>query len=278
MITCLFGTGTGRCGTMLLARILNCSSDVHCNHEHSICAAEMKRAFQRGKTEHLVRDSRRILLPTIREHNKRGQIYGEINSHLYLLYPELFRRYENTARFIALVRRPEDFVRSALARGFFSPDHPHPCEHVVPPSDTYMGEHWTQATAFEKCAWYWGMVNGFLYRFFQSIPRTLYRVVRTEFLDMATVRELYGFFGFTDFEVVEQQIRQLLNRRVNGSPGQSDTDEDVNTRSQVIEFGPMDSWTSEQLRVFERHVLPLRDVFYGTADGGSGRSGGSIIR
>src|SRR5574340_874317 len=147
MISCYFITGTGRCGTLVLSKILNCSEYTHCNHEYSIDTQKLKKSFYKNNPNILIKDIDRLLKSTIIKYNNLGKIYGECSGHLYPIFPELYRQYENASRFILLVRNPVDFIRSALARGFFNKEHPHALEHIVPPKDTAMGSSWSQASS-----------------------------------------------------------------------------------------------------------------------------------
>ena len=261
MICCFFATGPGRCGTLLLSKVLDCSEMVLCNHEHSINTGLLKRSFQKKKPDILVKDTNSILYPTIRGCNNSGQIYGESSGHLYPLFPELFRRYEFSTRFILLTRNPESFIRSALARGFFSPDHPHELEHVIPPRDTEIGSRWKETTPFEKCAWYWAMVNGMVYNFFLTIPDSLYKIVRIEDMSIELVEELYDFLRIPDFKKIRTAIEKLLSERHNASPGQGD-ERFLNPFSKKILLGPRSTWNTDQLSAFQRHTEPMSNILY----------------
>ena len=55
------------------------------------------------------------------------------------MIPELARQFGARVRLALIVRRPDTFVGSALARGFFDPSHPTPCEHVRPSPASAVG-------------------------------------------------------------------------------------------------------------------------------------------
>ena len=111
MICCFFAAGPYRCGTFLFSKVLDCSEVVLCNHEHSINTRLLKRSFQKKKPDILIKDIKTILSPTISECKNSGKISGESSGHLYPLFPELFRKYEFSARFILLIRNPENCIR-----------------------------------------------------------------------------------------------------------------------------------------------------------------------
>ena len=261
MICCFFATGPGRCGTLLLSKVLDCSDVVLCNHEHSINTTLLKKSIQKKKPGLLVKDANSTLYPTIRKCNNSGWTYGESSGHLYPLFPELFAKYEFGARFILLTRHPESFIRSALARGFFSPDHPHGLEHVIPPRDTEIGSRWKVTSPFEKCAWYWAMVIGRVYRFFLTIPDSLYKIVRIEDMRIELVEELYDFLMITDFFKKRSSIEKILSERHNATPGQGD-ERFLNPFSQEILLGPKSTWNTDQLSAFKKHTDPMSNILY----------------
>lgn len=265
MVSSYFITGTGRCGTLLLSKVLGCSNKTHCNHEFSMKTLKMKEAYFKSKMKIYYKEIDNKLAPTIKEYNGKNLSYGECSSHLYFIYPELFRRYEYTSRFALLVRRPENFIRSALARGFFSPDHPRGLEHVRPPKDIEIGRIWDEITPFEKCAWYWAMVNGYVYRYFQTIPHAMFKIIKLEELDLEICRELYELFQLDDFDEVKEDIKEVLGVRYNASPGQGD-ESALNPFSEEIKLGVIDSWSENEKEIYRKYVEPVERAIYGLGE------------
>jgi hypothetical protein len=261
MISCVFGTGTGRCGSVLLTTILNCFEKVHCEHERSVDTLEMKRAYRKQNNKLLLKSTNKILVPTVRKYNDQGVIYGEINPHLYFLFPELYRRFENTCRFILLVRSPDTFIRSALARGYFSPNHPNGLEHLIPPENTEIGMRWKNISPFEKCAWYWALVNGFVYRFFKTIPDSQYRIIKLEKIDIEVLENIHNFLLLSDFYRIQRNVKNVLKKKYNSSPNGGKADS-FNPYSEEISLGGIETWDEDQLNSFNRHVFPLYSILY----------------
>lgn len=218
-VRCYFVTGTGRCGTMLVSRLLSLGAGSLCDHERSIRYDKLKPAYLAGDTS-INEEIDSLLAPEIRRRNLRGQSYGECSGLMYLVLPELYRRYGAQSRYVLLVRRAEDFARSALARGFFDPDHPKPLEHLRPAPDSEMGQRWAEASPWERCLWYWGVVNGLVYEFFQELPTDLWRIQPIESLDAKAARSLLDFLQIDG--VSDEAIQELLGTRVNATPSGSD--------------------------------------------------------
>src|SRR5207244_491664 len=105
-------------------------TNTHCNHEHSIPTLMMKDAYHSGEYTALNEASLSTIESLVAENSMAGKSYGECSSHLFLLLPTLYRKFGASARFGLVVRRPDSFVASALARGFFDPSHSKPCEHL----------------------------------------------------------------------------------------------------------------------------------------------------
>jgi len=260
-VGCYFVTGTGRCGSMLLSKVLSTATNTHCNHEHSVPTLLMKDAYARSDVAELNAVSGAAIDELVAAHAKRGESYGECSSHLFLVLPELYRRYGVSARFALVVRRPDTFVGSALARGFFDPSHPKPCEHVRPSQATEVGSQWTELTPFEKCLWYWNMVNSTVLETFRGLPASQVRVIRMEDLGLAEIGRLFEFLGLDGFVSRQDEIRGLLGMRVNASPGLGD-DRSLNPWSQKISIHDARAWNSNQRETFLRRAAPLARVLY----------------
>ncbi len=260
-VSCYFITGTGRCGTMLLSKVLSCGYNTHCNHEHSVPTLTMKDAYFHGDYNQLNEVSVRTIENLVSEYGRAGKSYGECSSHLFPVIPALHDRFGSSTRFVLLVRRPDAFVRSALARGFFDPSHPKPCEHVRPNPATEIGAQWTELTPFDKCLWYWNMVNSAVLDTFDRLPAGLAQVVRMEDLNLSKIDECFSFFGIDGFTANGDQIRELMGIRINASPGQGD-DRSLNPWSQEISLPGIETWTTTQRDALVHWAGPLARKLY----------------
>ena len=244
---------------MLLSRLLSLGSNTHCDHERSVVHSKMTRAHLSNEYSAMYEEIEEVIQPLVASHNKRGMIYGECSGLLYFVFGELHRRYGGRARFVLLTRKPDGFVRSALARGFFDPDHPHALEHLRAHPTTEIGQRWDATSPFEKCMWYWGLVNGMVYEFFHTLPKDLWRIQRIEELDIAACRELYGFLRIDGFD--ESAVERLLSLRVNATPGLGD-ERDVNPWSHPLAVGEPATWSRAQRSAYRRWAEPLCKVLY----------------
>lgn len=256
-----FITGTGRCGTMLLSQVLSQGANTHCNHEHSVPTLAMKDGFYTGDYTVLHQESLRTLGGLIAEHGAAGRSYGECSSHLFPMVPELARQLGSRVRLALIVRRPDTFVGSALARGFFDPGHPKPCEHVRPAPTTEVGARWLELSPFEKNLWYWNLVNGTVLDAFATLPAEQTTIIRMEEVEIDEVARLFGFFGISGFEAERPAIEARLGVRVNASPGQGD-DRALNPWSQEIAVTDISSWTPAQREALLRLAGPLARLLY----------------
>jgi hypothetical protein len=260
-VAAYFITGTGRCGTMLLARALALGTNTHCNHEHSVQTLTMKDAFYTGDYSRLHAESLRTLGELIREHGASARSYGECSSHVFPIVSELARQLGSRVRLALIVRRPDTFVGSALARGFFDPSHPKPCEHVRPSPQTDVGARWLELRPLEKNLWYWNLVNSRVLDAFAKLPAEQTTIIRMEDLGIEEVRRLFGFFGLTGFDEKEAELRSLLDVRVNASPGTGD-DRSLNPWSQEIAVPDITSWSTADRDALARWAGPLARRLY----------------
>ena len=200
----------------------------------------MKDAYYSGNYSKLHDEIDCNIVPTVAGSNANGKSYGECSAHLYFLFEELYRRFGKHTRLGLLVRRPDEFVRSALARGFFYPEHPNALEHLRPNPDSTAGKEWDRMLPYEKCLWYWDMVNSHILSVFENIPKQYSRVIRMEDINADNLLDLIEFFGIKG--VSHNQVAQLLEKRVNATPGEAGNSED-NPWSTKMSFPKINDWT-----------------------------------
>jgi hypothetical protein len=204
----------------------------------------MKEAYYTGNYSKLLDEIDCNIAPTIARSNEDGKSYGECSAHLYFLFEELYRRFGKRTRLGLLVRRPDHFVRSALARGFFYPDHPNALEHLKPNPESNVAKEWDRMRPYEKCLWYWDLVNSHILSVFERIPKHYSRVIRLEDIDGDYLSGLIEFFGIKG--VSQSQVAQLLEKRINATPGEASNSED-NPWSTRMSFPKIGDWAQAHI-------------------------------
>jgi len=260
-VGCYFLTGTGRCGTMLISKILDLGKNTRCYHEHSIKYDKMKSSYLSNDYKSLYEEIDTVINPLVSELNQKKMSYGESSGLIYLAFEELYRRYGKKARFLLLTRHPEGFVQSALARGFFDPDHPYPLEHVRARPSSEIGSRWDEISPFEKCLWYWYFVNSMIYNLFLKMPEKLWKIQPIETLDIISCKNLYKFMAIEGFEDRKKEIQELLSVRINASPGLGDNSS-LNPWSVQMSLGDISTWEPDQKQIYEKWTTHLRKLLY----------------
>jgi hypothetical protein len=258
---CFFATGTGRCGSMLLAQMLGTGTNVDCHHERSITTTVMKQAYYQADLSLLDPELKNNLFPVVETSRRAGKIYGECSAHLFLLLSRIHNQYGKRVRFVHLVRRPDTFAQSALARGFFDQKHPHALEHIRPPDSSPMGRCWPRLQPLEKCLWYWNEVNSHIIEDLRALPPELWRLQRLEDMSLETMRGLFDFLHIRGFDSVEPDVSELVRLRVNASPGLGD-DRHLNPWSKPWSLPNYCEWNSEQRRSLSEFAGPLARTLY----------------
>jgi|19_taG_2_1085344.scaffolds.fasta_scaffold00724_10 hypothetical protein len=256
-----FITGTGRCGTMLLSRLFSLGENSHCDHESHFRHQSLLHYYRgNGEMTSFREDIEHSLIPTLKEHGRNGKNYGVSSGHLYFAIPELVQRFGTSAKFILLIRKPEAFVQSALARGFFNPSHPHACMQLYPHPRDEIYPHWATTTPFERCLWYWELVNSFVLNEFQKLPDSQVHIVRIEDLNAEKAMDLCNFIGATD--ILEDRVKELLSYRINATPDAGDKIE-VNPYSHQLSKIKSIPDLSCQHKLLHQYTASLFDEIYG---------------
>lgn len=258
---CFFATGTGRCGSMLLAQMLGTGTNVDCHHERSITTTVMKQAYHQADMSLLDPELKNNLFPAIEASRRAGKIYGECSAHLFLLLSRIHNQYGKRVRFVHLVRRPDTFAQSALARGFFDQKHPHALEHIRPPDSSEIGRNWPSLQPLEKCLWYWNEVNSRIIEDLRGLPPELWRLQRLEDMSLEAVQGLFDFLQIRGFASAKSRVSELVKLRVNASPGLGD-DRHLNPWSRPWSLPSYCEWDSEQRRSLIEYAGPLARALY----------------
>ena len=259
---CFFGTGTGRCGSMLLVKLLNAGANVTCVHEASMRYDKLAEAWFSNDHTPLYEEIDKVIKPEIERAVTKGNVWGEISGLLYFAFPEIYRIFGKHAHFLLLVRHPEEYVRSALARGFFDESHPYSLEHARPGPAYSVSGIWDELDPVEKNLWYWGAVNAYVLNFFDSIGHKNCHIIRLEDLCVKKVKSIYQALGIKEFN--QEKIKDILAQPVNVSPQkkQAKTSDNVNPWSLPKYLQPMQDWPERWLVAYERWTTSIMNRLY----------------
>jgi len=153
-----FLLGSGRCGTLLISRMLNQDREalvLHEPHRHSDlttrheCRRDPEFAYQYIQTFRKYEIYKKVI-----EHNR--PIYGEVSSPLRCLDGALARSFPH-ATFMLLVRDGRATVRSALNRQIprrREGGGNHPPTRPLPDDHPYV-DRWHEMSDFEQACWWW---------------------------------------------------------------------------------------------------------------------------
>ena len=250
-----FITGTGRCGTMLYAKIFNTSVHSECHHEKFFRHNSMINFYTKRSIHGFLEDIQGLRNHT-QQKDKSLRFFGISSGHLYFALPLLNKIFGSRARYILAVREPEGFVRSALARGFFDPAHPNYCEQLPFKYHDSLHPKNMSITPFEKTAWYWRMVNEYTLQALADISYEQWKVLPLEKLSPEKLYEISSWLGLEDLTL--SQISSMMEQRINVSPVNDDsltmTKHELNPYSIAINTSPL---STEEINILDLYTKDL---------------------
>lgn len=256
-----FAVGTGRCGTHFLKEIMAREPGVASSHERGTLNETFHRYckwYRVGVDDEGFLSVKQKEIETDLE-NLRYSF--EASSYLSFSIPQLHRRFG--ARFILLVRRPDQVVLSFLSKNLevgeawyerpFSYADPkmaigyqecrffhHFLARIGPTEDRF--ESWNRMTRVGKLGWFWNALNKRVLEDLSNLPEDRFRVVQLENLSYDRYLDLATFLG------IQPRIgRRTFDRIASGRPG------GLATRASI------EAWTSQEVCEFEREVAPIAE-------------------
>ncbi|HWG46231.1 MAG TPA: hypothetical protein VN688_25950 [Gemmataceae bacterium] len=252
-----FCVGTGRCGTTFLAELAGREPEVAASHERLRLGATFHMFC---KWHGIAIDSEGFLLDreeAIRRDLAEHRFSFECSALLSHSLEELFTRFR--ARFLLLVRRPEDTVASFAVRGWFVK----PCarkDSSLPPSYRegeeprhFLGrniphgiefERWTQLTQIGRLSWFWQARNRAILKQFSRLPTSHCRIERLEYLDFQRYQEVADFMGWRS-RIDAGTFAELIQARLNAGP---------NLPRKLTD------WNALEVAEFEEQVAPVAEA------------------
>lgn len=252
-----FAIGTGRCGTKFLAKLIELEPQISSVHERN----PFNETFHRYCKWYKLPVDQEGFLRT-KEHEIRQDLHKhyfsfEASAHLSLSVQELYEQFN--AKFILLVRRPEQVVNSYLRKGWYSrpivretaelaPGYQgydsfhHDLGRIMPSGEKF--QQWSQLSRVGKIAWFWNALNSKVLEQFNYIPETHWQIKKLEDLSYQSYLDLTKFLGFK--VTVAQQIYKDLSQSPPNAKGRLPT---------------VESWTDSEAAEFEAEVMPMAQYF-----------------
>ncbi len=252
-----FAIGTGRCGTKFLYKVFDLEPKVASVHERN----PLNETFHRYCKWYGLPVDHEGFLQTkeceIKQDLEKYSFSFEASAFLSLSLRELYDRFK--AKFILLVRSPEQVVNSYLRKGWYDKPAVRADPNLVPSYQDCRAFHhflgrimpsrekfqqWNQMSRVGKLAWYWNTLNAKVLEQFEDIPETHWRVEKLEDLSYSRYLEIAQFLGFQP-TVTQEMYDGLAQRRPNAFS-------DVPTIA---------TWTASEIADFESEVAPMAERF-----------------
>jgi 2-polyprenyl-3-methyl-5-hydroxy-6-metoxy-1,4-benzoquinol methylase len=220
--------GTGQSGNDLISRILDISNNSICFHQKTRTTYEwIIEAYQYGENSESSVSIINNLKSEIAKVSKSGLTYGESSNHLFFVPSIDSFNAQFEPKYILAICEPVSFVKSALARGFYDPDHPYPLLNpLLPGTDDPIKPIWRKLDPFLKCLWYWMAKNDYaLINLVEKIPFDRWRVFLFENInEMAAYQQMYNFLGLDGFNANKSKIRFLLDPKFDATSVKNERD------------------------------------------------------
>jgi len=220
-----FAVGTGRCGTHFLRDLMEKDPGIAAYHHRSIDSDAFARycAWNRLPVDMSpFYDARRAWIDEVRS---SGLLYFESEPYLSLSIVPLYERFG--ARFVFVVRRPEDVVNSLFVKGWYAEEFykadadlapgyapglrgNHVFGRIVPNGEEF--RRWSRLTRVGKLAWMWNALNVRTLEQLREIPEEQSVTVKLEELGYDCYRRLHAFVGGRQ-PMSEQEFDRIRNSK-----------------------------------------------------------------
>jgi hypothetical protein len=262
-------TGTGRCGTQFLARLLKLSPGVATRHDPNPFNATFHRY---AKWFNLPIDPSGFL--SIKRHELdedlvSAQLSVHSSAHMALSIEELYQHFQ--CKVIMLYRHPADVVNSYLGKGYYAEEvvfatsqqapgyhavgsQPHHFFGRLLPRPDYL-ESWKKLTRVGKVAWMWATINYEMERQSTSINQTHLFTSRLEDFDYNRYTQLCAFLGIDCIQSgAFQDLRQSRPNRLSTSDVHKVSDwTELERKEFIVQVGSMAAKLGYDLN-FERLI------------------------
>ncbi len=236
----VFALSTGRCGTMLLTKLLSADSSLRVVHEpHPELSYHSGWAYYKQskgeKVEEQVIDVCRY--ESIRDAFLLGKRYVETNNRITFFANQLAILYP-LAKFVHLERDVVPFVQSGYSRNWYGDERIGDEGRIIKYNDLQDWENYSQV---QKISWLWWETNRFIRDFGESIGSSRYFYLASKHL-FRSPDEVEKLLEFLEIEnIPRQKLESMMRKPVNKSPA---------SRVKILE--------AEQLLEIEQLISSLR--------------------
>lgn len=220
-----FAVGCGRSGTHFIARLMEHDSRIVSYHLDTIGDTIADSFLTYCEWNNIPVDKegffhkRKCLIDNAA---LSGKVYFEANPYLSFSVVSIFQRFR--AKFIYMVRRPEDTVNSHYVKGWYE-ETPikadvklnlgfqygmkkanHFFGRIVPHGQEFL--RWKKLTRIGKIAWMWNTINLEIVRQLKELPKEHYIMVKLEELDYDYYLKVHSFVGGRS-PLTEQEFEKI---------------------------------------------------------------------
>lgn len=211
----VFVLSTGRCGTMLLTKILSTFSGAEVYHEpYPEFIWHNKYAYENHSinplTVSMIFDAARYEM--IRLAFLNNKTYIETNNRITFFAHQIAELYPN-AKFIHLIREPVSFVKSGFGRNWYHGKTIYDEGRII---DHTGVERWRKYETIEKIAWLWGTTNDFILDFKSQTTAPIFEISSKQLFNNAEkVQQLLSFINLDSLNI--KTLEKLLKKPINSS-------------------------------------------------------------
>ena len=225
-------TGTGRCGTATLARMLKGHHEFRVQYlldKYFLNASPLSDPF-------LSIQKRIEAMLDLHQGIERRTFID--SSNLYIYFIDALCALDPSTRVILLVRNGKDFVRSALSRRW----HEQNIFGTFPLRDDLYYEKWPSMTPIQKNAWIWVFRNTRALEGLKTVHESRKLIVKVE--DMRDPETLDKIEAFTGIGITE---RTLAEKGINANPS--------------FDLPPKEEWSDSMNRDFDEIAGGMMRLF-----------------
>jgi len=211
-----FVLSTGRCGTALLTKIFKQHQGINVFHT-PIPELVYYSKYAYENNEKLFKEIKYIVDAARYDQIKKSfllnKIFIETNNRITFFANQLAELYPN-AKFIHLIRNPINFIKSGIARNWYSGKNPHDEGHIILNENVDIWNRYSQA---EKIAWLWNETNLFVENFKLQIDIKRIHTIFAEDL-FSNHEKTFNIFDFLNLtQISDFKVESLIKNPVNKS-------------------------------------------------------------